>query len=168
MHHKPNLPEYFRAQGREDDTMTGVPGSGGQSHPVELQRTHKGRPQDPRPNPASQYCRASMSGNVRRPCRYHWRIFEKILVKPVGSQAHLQIRAAITCKQKQSYQQINDGNSQKGKLGYRLGRLVACFGGPAKRRVRTSLEILEKSQKVNPKSLSCRLIIFDSLPIIPN
>ncbi|KAJ7689509.1 hypothetical protein B0H14DRAFT_2652801 [Mycena olivaceomarginata] len=135
MHHKPNLPEYFRAQGREDDTMTGVPGSGGQSHPVELQRTHKGRPQDPRPNPASQYCRASMSGNVRRPCRYHWRIFEKI---------------------------------QKGKLGYRLGRLVACFGGPAKRRVRTSLEILEKSQKVNPKSLSCRLIIFDSLPIIPN
>ncbi|KAJ7672888.1 hypothetical protein B0H14DRAFT_2657018 [Mycena olivaceomarginata] len=53
MPHKPNLPEHFPAQGSEDDTIAGVPDSGGQNHPAELQRTRKGRPQDPRPNPAS-------------------------------------------------------------------------------------------------------------------
>ncbi|KAJ7847716.1 hypothetical protein B0H14DRAFT_2583412 [Mycena olivaceomarginata] len=56
---------------------------------------------------------------------------------------------------KQSYQQINDGNSQKGELGYRLGRLVACFGGPAKRRgVLSHLELhLARNSRVSLRRL---------------
>ncbi|KAJ7850387.1 hypothetical protein B0H14DRAFT_2581989 [Mycena olivaceomarginata] len=42
MPHKPNLLERFPAQGSKDDTIAGVPDSGGLNHPAELQRTRTG------------------------------------------------------------------------------------------------------------------------------